>query len=210
MRAMRTYVRMTHSQHLRDMARLMRVRRQLSVDQLAKRLALPRSTIYYWVRDLPLREAGRARVARPKRAGAYEQALRNYDELIAQPTFRDFISVYIADGYKRDRRKVALASSDPDVMRLAHRWIWRLTDKSPSLSLRCARDQSRQELRRFWGEAVGEDLRSIRADRAATDGELQCQWGVRPVRGVLTVAVDDGVLRARLQAWMRRTREDWT
>ncbi|HTA35124.1 MAG TPA: hypothetical protein VK761_00310, partial [Solirubrobacteraceae bacterium] len=47
---------MTHSRYLRDMARLMRVRRQLSVDQLAKRLALPRSTIYYWVRDLPLRE----------------------------------------------------------------------------------------------------------------------------------------------------------
>jgi hypothetical protein len=202
---------MTHSQHLREMARLLRVRRQLSVDQLAKRLALPRSTVYYWVRDLPLREPGsdRARVVRPKPTGAYEQALNSYDDLIAQPTFRDFISVYIADGYKRDRRRVELASADPDVMRLAHRWIWRLTDKSPSLSVRCARDQSREELRRFWSEAVGEEPHSIRTPRAGADRDFSCARGVRPVHGVLTVTVDDGVLRARMQAWMRRAREEW-
>ena len=229
---------MTHSRYLRDMARLMRVRRQLSVDQLAKRLALPRSTIYYWVRDLPLRERsaagpgarrGRvgsagsptsfggghgagagvaARVVRPKRAGAYEQALLSYDDLIAQPTFRDFISVYIADGYKRDRRKVALASADPDVMRLVHRWIWRLSDRSPSLSVRYSPDQSRDELRRFWSDAVGEELPAIGASRAAGD-ELRFGWGARPVHGVLTAAVQDGVLRARMQAWMCRTREQW-
>jgi hypothetical protein len=219
---MRTYVRMTHSRYLREMARLMRVQRQLSVDQLAKRLALPRSTVYYWVRDLPLRErtggarpagstrarAGGVRVARPRRAGAYESALSSYDDLIEQPTFGDFLCIYIAEGYKRDRRTVALANADPAVMRLAHRWIWRLTDKSPSLSVRHASDQSREELRRFWSEAVGEEARSIRA-RRVSETELAHAWGARPLHGVLTVSVDDGVLRARMQAWMRRTRERW-
>jgi hypothetical protein len=229
---------MTHSRYLREMARLMRVQRQLSVDQLAKRLALPRSTIYYWIRDLPLGEAsaaeprarsrdgraaglrtgaaggdgggrgGGARVARPKRAGAYGQALRSYDDLAAQPTFRDFVCVYIADGYKRDRRRVAVASADPDVIRLAHRWIWRLTDKSPALTVRYAREQSREELRRFWSEAVGEELESIRARRGSAE-ELQHAWSARPLHGVLTLTVDDSVLRARMQAWMRRARESW-
>ncbi|MEA2202107.1 MAG: hypothetical protein QOI89_2703 [Solirubrobacteraceae bacterium] len=32
----------------------MRVERRLTIDQIAERLALPRSTIYYWVRDLPI------------------------------------------------------------------------------------------------------------------------------------------------------------
>jgi predicted transcriptional regulator len=31
----------------------MRIERQLTIDELAERLALSRSTIYYWVRDLP-------------------------------------------------------------------------------------------------------------------------------------------------------------
>jgi hypothetical protein len=218
----RTYVRMAHSRYLREMARLMRVQRQLSVDQLARRLALPRSTIYYWVRDLPLREPtgrvrpggatrarrGSVRVVRPRRAGAYEQALSSYDDLITQPTFGDFLCIYIADGYKRDRRTVALASADADVMRLAHRWIWRLTDRSPSLSVRHASDQSRAELQRFWSEAVGEGARSIRA-RHVGEAELAHSWGARPLYGVLTASVDDGVLRARMQAWMRRTRDHW-
>lgn len=211
----------------------MRVRRRLSVDQLAKRLALPRSTVYYWVRDLPLGECsaaetgtqtpargargrtgarvgrvGGATIVRPRRAGAYEAALHSYDDLALQPTFRDFVCVYIAEGYKRDRRKVALANADPDVMRLTHRWIWRLTDKSPSLSVGYARDQSRKELQRFWSEAVGEELRSIRA-RRVSEQQLSHAWGARPLHGVLTLAVDDAVLRARMQAWMRRTREEW-
>jgi hypothetical protein len=138
----------------------------------------------------------------------YDQALRSYDELITRPTFHDFICVYIADGYKRDRRRVALASADPDVIRLAHRWIRRLSDVSPSLTVRYTHEQSREELRRFWSEVVGEQLESIRTRRAFAE-ELEHASGARPLRGVLTVSVDDVALRARMQAWMRRTREGW-
>jgi hypothetical protein len=213
---------MTHSRYLRDMARLLRVEQQLTVDELAKRLAVPRSTVYYWVRDLPLRaergdrEPPRASSrdrgqARPADECAYEQALRSYDDLIVQPTFRDFVCIYIVEGYKRDRRRVALANADPAVMRLANRWIWRLTDKSPSLSLRCQSDQSVSELRRYWSETVGEDAATIHARRAREGKEelLLHQWSPLPVHGVLTVTVDDMLLRARLQAWMRRMREGW-
>jgi hypothetical protein len=225
---MRTYVRMTHSRHLRDMARLLRVEQQLSVDRLAKRLALPRSTVYYWVRDLPLRSSmsdtaasGSSRAepagvdrqaSRPAAASAsesaYEQGLRSYDGLVVQPTFREFVCVYILEGYKRDRRKVALANADPAVMRLAHRWIWRLTDKSPSISVHCAADQSFSELRRFWSNTVGEEAAAIRARRAGEGDQLH-RWSPPPLHGVLTITVDDSQLRARLQAWMCRTRESW-
>jgi hypothetical protein len=215
---------MTHSRYLRDMARLLRLQRQLTVDQLAKRLALPRSTIYYWVRDLPLRPSNRGGPCRrldervdPALAllkleseDAYEEGLRSYDDLIAQPTFRDFVCIYITEGYKRDRTKVALAAGDPAVMRLAHRWIWRLTDKSPSLSLDHAAEQSATELQRFWGETVGEDASDISARRVDGAGRAVLhRWSTRPLHGVLTVTVEDALLRARLQAWMRRTREGW-
>jgi hypothetical protein len=33
----------------------MRVERKLTIDQIAERLALSRTTIYYWVKDLPPR-----------------------------------------------------------------------------------------------------------------------------------------------------------
>jgi excisionase family DNA binding protein len=49
---------MAHASYLREKARSMRVERQLTIDELAERLALSRSTIYYWVRDLPIPGSG--------------------------------------------------------------------------------------------------------------------------------------------------------
>jgi hypothetical protein len=43
-----------HPQYLREKARTMRVDRRFTLDQIAVRLALPRTTIYYWIRDLPV------------------------------------------------------------------------------------------------------------------------------------------------------------
>ena len=217
---------MTHSRYLRNMARLLRVERQLSVDQLAARLALPRSTVYYWVRDLPLpgdrggdarrpasREdsadaTGEAEAIRPGQASAYEQGLSSFDDLAAQPTFCDFVCLYILEGDKRDRERVAVANGDPAVIRLANRWIWRLTDRSPSFSISCEPDQSIGELRRFWGETIGATAGTIRA-RGSREAEQLHDWGPGAVHGVLTIAVEDRLLRARLQAWMCRLREGW-
>jgi excisionase family DNA binding protein len=253
------------------MARQLRVEQALTVDQLAERLALPRSTIYYWVRDLPLRaprgegaagaggeavvsegsegadaEGSAARMAHATRAGetqrvtrasrdaAYEEGLRSFEELAAQPTFRDFVCIYLLQGYKRDRTRVALTNSDPAVMRLVSRWIRRLTDRVPFLSIHYESDsnqsQSPSEMRRFWSETVGADPCSIRvsataageAPRVAMGSSGQAGYGAtgmaarepgearpRSRHGALTVTVEDTLLRARLQAWMHRTRESW-
>jgi DNA-binding XRE family transcriptional regulator len=45
---------MAHATYLREKARSMRVERQFTIDHLAERLALSRSTIYYWYRGHPL------------------------------------------------------------------------------------------------------------------------------------------------------------
>jgi transposase-like protein len=42
---------MAHPKYLRDKACELRVRKKLTIDELAERHALSRTTIYYWVRD---------------------------------------------------------------------------------------------------------------------------------------------------------------
>jgi excisionase family DNA binding protein len=39
----------------------MRIERKLTIDELAERLGLSRSTVYYWVRDLPIPGLGAGR-----------------------------------------------------------------------------------------------------------------------------------------------------
>lgn len=76
----------------------MRIERQFTIDELAERLALSRSTIYYWVRDLPIPGSGSGgewpEAARRKgtlamqrkyrllREGAYREGLSSFDDMM--------------------------------------------------------------------------------------------------------------------------------
>jgi transposase-like protein len=40
--------------YIREKARRMRVERQLTVNEIAERLGIAKSTIFYWVGDLPI------------------------------------------------------------------------------------------------------------------------------------------------------------
>ena len=92
---------MAHAAYIREKARSLRIERRLTIDQLAERLALSRSTIYHWVRDLPIpgsgpggefpasarRKGNRAmqRKYRRLREEAYREGWERFDELAFGP-----------------------------------------------------------------------------------------------------------------------------
>ena len=215
---------MAHSAYLRQKARSLRIERKLTIDELAERLALSRSTIYYWVRDLPIPgsgsgggwpDAARAAAARANRRkhrllrrAAYAEGVASFDKFAEQRGFREFICLYIAEGYKRNRNCVSICNSDAAVVRLSVAWIRRLTNKPIGFSIQYHADQDLDELRAFWGETLGIDADAIRLQRKSNSGRLKGRsW--RSEHGVLTICVSDTYLRARLQAWIDRLKEEW-
>src|SRR5690242_9414671 len=111
---MGTYVlvEMAYPRYLRERARHLRATKKLSLNEIAERLSLPKTTVYTWIADLPL---GRPRRENPHpgtramqrkykrlRDDAYAQGLAEFDALIREPTFRDFVVLYIAEGCKRN------------------------------------------------------------------------------------------------------------
>jgi hypothetical protein len=215
---------MAHAPYLREKARSLRVERKLTIDELADRLALSRSTVYYWVRDLPIagsgsgggwpqraqRKGNRAmqRKYRLLRDAAYERGLSEFEGLACDPTFRDFVCLYMAEGYKRDRNVASLANSDPAIMKLATSWIRRLSARPPTFYVQYHADQDLGELREFWAGALATDPASIRLQRKSNSNQLAGRiWRSR--HGVITVRVCETELRARLGAWMDRLREEW-
>ncbi len=209
---------MTYPRYLRDRARELRIQKHLSIDELAERLALPKTTIYYWVRDLPLgrerREspqhgtAAMQRKYRRLRDGAYQQGWAEYDELVLQPTFRDFVVLYIAERYKRSRNRVAIGNSDACAVALSVSWLRRFAERPLRYAVQYHVDQKLDELRQFWGTTLDVDEASIQLQRKSNSGQLVGRrWRSR--HGVLTVTADETLLRAKLQAWMDRVRGDW-
>jgi hypothetical protein len=142
------------------------------------------------------------------REAAYEEGRAAFKGLCADPTFRDFVNLYLAEGYKRSRNEVALANSDADVISLANRWIRRLTQNRVDLRVQYHADQSPGELQRFWAGLLGVEAEMIHLQRKSNSGRLSGRtWRCR--HGVLTVRVGDTYLRARLEAWMNCLKEEW-
>ncbi len=215
---------MAHPFYLREKARALRAERRLTIDELAERLALPRSTIYYWVRDMPIpgsgpgggwpanaqRKGTRAmrRKYRLLREAAYREGVDAYATLAQEPTFREFVCLYIAEGYKRSRHTVSICNSDPGVMVLADRWIRRLTSRPVDYVVTYHPDQHPEQLIGFWSEFLGVPPSAVRCHRKSNSGRLSGRvW--RCQHGVLAIASHDTYFRTRLAAWVDLIKEEW-
>lgn len=216
---------MTHPPYLREKARQLRTERKLSLDEIAERLALPKTTVWYWIEDLPdpairYRDSPRKQRAREASAGsnrehfkalraaAYRMGQDEFSLLDAEPAFRDFICLYIAEGFKRSRNRVAIANSDPAVVRLGDHWIRRFARNPVTYSFQHHADQDPDQLKLFWSTYLGVDLAQFRFQRKSNSGQLAGRtW--RSEHGVLTVTANDTLFRARLQAWMDQVKKAW-
>ena len=210
---------MAYPAYVREKARKLRVENKLSVVEIADRLALPKTTIWYWVRDIPLarprantgqRKGNRAMREKYRllREEAYARGRGEFMELAADPTFRDFVCMYIGEGYKRDRNCVSLNNSDPAVVKLAARWINRFAINPVRYTLQHHLDQHVPALCRFWAQELAIDISDITVQLKSNSNALSVRtWRSR--YGLVAVAANDTALRARLQAWMDRVQEEW-
>jgi AcrR family transcriptional regulator len=213
---------MTYPPYLREKARQLRAEKELTIDEIAERLAVSRTSVFYWVGDMPrparcVRRRGpahqlgsRAMQQRYKRIReeAHELGLWEFPRLCREPGFRDFVCMYIGEGFKRNRNTVALANSDPAVIRLADRWLREFSNRKIGYGVQHHADQDLDELRRFWGTSLGVDPRRIQFQRKSNSSQLKTRtW--RSQHGVLTVRTNDTYFRARLEGWMTRLKDLW-
>ena len=214
---------MAHPDFIRAKVRSLRLNKKLSIDEIALRMSLSRSTVNYMVRDIPLQRprllesvrSGGAkgnRVMRTRwrylREAAYEEGLKWYAHFHLDPLFRDFVCLYIAEGYKRDRNRVSIANSDPAVLRLAEPWIKLFARNKVNYSLQYHADHNLEALRRFWSSQLDVAEAAIVLQRKSNSGRLEARtW--RSVYGVMSVGSNDTFFRAELQSWIDCVRSEW-
>lgn len=211
---------MAYPAYIREKARQLRAEKKLTIDELAERLAISRTTIYYWVKDVPIgtteketlaaRRASKANKDRHARLrnAAYQRGRSELSDLLKLPTFRDFVCMYIGEGYKRSRNVVSICNSDPAVVQLGATWIGRLSDRQITYSFQHHADQVPCQLCEFWGSLLSVEPTEIKFQRKSNSGKLAGRtW--RSKYGVLQVRVSDTYLRARIGAWMDCIRADW-
>jgi hypothetical protein len=222
---MRTCVRVAHPPYLREKARELRTKNKMSLNEIAECLALGKTTVWYWIRDLPDpeityrdsegRRRGREAAARANRERfqaerdrAYRQGWAEFRGLDAQPGFRDFVCIYIGEGYKRSRNVVSVANSNPGVILLANHWIRRFARNPVTYQFQYHADQDPDQIKEFWCGYLDVDEALFTYQRKSNSGQLSGRkW--RSTHGVLTVRANDTLLRARVQAWIDRVHAGW-
>jgi transposase-like protein len=213
---------MTYPPYMREKARKLRADQELTIDEIAERLGVSRTTVYFWVGDMPRPKRCRARrgpghakgnramQAKYKRLRdeAYELGKWEFRRLQRLPTFRDFVCLYIAEGYKRSRNTVQVANSDGAAMRLAVYWLSRFSTKRMKFSIQYHADQRPEALQVYWAKELGIPGLTLDLLRKSNSGQLAHRtW--RSKHGVLSVRIHDTLFRARLQGWIDCMRIDW-
>jgi transcriptional regulator with XRE-family HTH domain len=200
---------MAHASYLREKARLMRVERKLTIDELAERLALSRSTVYYWVegsanlgirlrwrlaRDAQRKGTRQCSASRRLREEAYRERLLSSSSLSPIRRF-GILCVFTSLRGTSGTGTLAICNSDPAVMVLATRWVRRLTEKTPNFLIQYHADQDLDELCVFWAKTLEIDPGTIKLLRQSNSSQLVGRsWRSR--HGVLNVRAPDTLLRA--------------
>jgi AcrR family transcriptional regulator len=207
---------------MREKARKLRQEQDLTIDEIAERLSVSRTTVYFWVGDMPRPLRCKSRSSPSQRRGnkamqakykqlrdeAYELGSWEFPRLARIPTFTDFVCLYIAEGYKRSRNTVQVGNSDPAVMILAHRWMREFSRRPFDYSVAHHADQRFEDLAAFWSAQLKIPAGHIEFQRKSNSGQLEHRtW--RSKHGVLSVRTNDTLFRARLQGWIDRIRASW-
>lgn len=206
--------------HLRDKAIELRTQHNMTLDDIVERLSLSKTTVYYWIKDLPIprtekqSDAQRARAAQVKkkysllREAAYQEGVVQAPELLKDPTFRDFVVLYMAEGTKRQRNKLGFVNSDVQLVKLAHTWLKRLSNRSFFYGLQYHSDHDTNELTQYWATVLDISPDIIHLSRKSNSNELTGRH-FRSKYGLLSVETGDTYLRAKMQAWMDIVKSQW-
>ena len=68
------------------------------------------------------------------REAAYQQGLAEAPELLKDETFRDFVVLYMGEGYRKNRNVVDFVNSNVQMVRLAYRWMYELSSNKEGFS----------------------------------------------------------------------------
>jgi hypothetical protein len=214
---------MTHNAQLRTRARQLRSEQYTTLGEIAAQLGIAKSTAHNWLKDIEIprtisqkQKANQQRAAAAnqakaaaRRQAAYDNARAEAVTTLSDQDIRDFVVLYLAEGSRKDRNRVAISNSNPRMIVFAHECMKRLASNPHCYySFQYHSDQDPEQLRIFWANLLGINPSCVHPIPKTNSGHMKgrrfnCE------HGVFQVIVADTLFRAQLQALMDVVQEQW-
>lgn|SRR3989338_3990424 len=153
----------------------------LSYKEIGQKIKMTKSTLSYWLKDVPLKEEHRRRLytkqievlsrgsqsQKERRFREVETIISNAQKEIRTPISREDLklmgaALYWGEGSKGKR--VVITNSDPRLIKFSVLWIKSVFNTSPSqleAQLNMYPQQNEKDLKKFWSELTGIPLENF-------------------------------------------------
>lgn len=138
-----------------------------TIDEIASILGRRKSTVFYWLRGFGFNRITRSeslerarKVAvvvlvekyRKIRDGCYREGYDNAEEILSNKGVRDFIVMYLAEGYKKSKNTIDFTNTDPSIMKLFAKYITLFSVKNPRYVL--IGHSVTEEMKKYWADQM--------------------------------------------------------
>lgn len=165
---------------LREEAVKLRIEKEFSYAEIRKRLGVPKSTLSYWLRELPLSEkrilelryqarkkseASRERFRLTMRKKkelkdrrVYEKYKKRFAKLSKETFFIAGLMFYSAEGDKKNQYRLSFANTDPKIIKFFIRWLnecLAVPKKKIKATLHLYENMDIEKEKEFWKNKLG-------------------------------------------------------
>lgn len=205
--------------HLREKAVLLR-NNGISLTKICKMLNKSKGTVYEWIKNIEVKihpdyteMRERASIAMRKkyktlRDAAYSEGQCIYQQRKNDVSFRDFILIYLTEGFRKTQNSVQVANSNSNIIKVSQHIIKQFTTKKIDYCVQYHIDQNIDVLRKFWSDELKINSSEIKFILKSNSGKMKGRnWNC--VNGVMTIRTHDTYFRAKIQAWMDLVESEW-
>lgn len=197
----------------------------LSTKEISEKMNRPVGTIKRWLAPYGLKASSEVIKANAlkaslkmqencalKRNEAYNKAKETVALDLKDKLLRDFVNIYIGEGYKRNRDSVSIVNSDPKIILLSlyvMKKYFLKSDKKMIMQIRYYKENDNElELLEYWKKLFNDEnikfttyiQPTVRAEGHNNSNKY----------GLVTVTINDTYAKQKLNAYMDYVKEEWT
>lgn len=188
-----------------------------SLPDICNMLGRSKGTVHYWVKDIPLQRnkiepniqkmlIGSKNKWKRLRDSAYKDGLEIYQQMKDEKTFRDFIIIYLTEGFRKTKNVVQVVNSNPMIIKNCKYILEKFSDKIQYIIV-SYKDKDEIKVREYWANKLNID-KNIITYYVKENGNLKGR-NYSSLYGTMRIQVNDYRLRAKMQSWMDMIEDEW-